>query len=322
MELVQGLPVENLSLNGNVMSELAGYRLIEVAGDDAKGFLLGLSTSDVKLVSPSFSQFSAICDTKGRVLASFLIFRRYDAYYLFLPAEMVEPVVRKLKMHVLRAKVTIKEADESLKVIGLLGSDAIQLLSQALPKPIQEQTANDTIQSKDCTIIPLPGDVQPRWLVVGNTDAMDVLCEKLLPDITLIDKDEWAYLDAISGVPFIVPATVGEYLPQMLNMESLGGLSFTKGCYPGQEVIARLHYRGKLKRKLYVAHTDSPSLPDAGTPLYHPGNPSSIGHVLSAARHSNGQVALQAVIEIEQQSQGDVTLPEPSGSKLIFAASV
>jgi folate-binding Fe-S cluster repair protein YgfZ len=104
----------------------------------------------------------------------------------------------------------------------------------------------------------------------------------------------------------------------MLNMESMGGLSFTKGCYPGQEVIARLHYRGKLKRRLYVACTDSESFPAAGTQLYHLGSPNCIGHVLSAARHANGQVVLQAVIEIEQQSQGEVTLASPTGPKLIF----
>ncbi|ESS73533.1 tRNA-modifying protein YgfZ [Methyloglobulus morosus KoM1] len=320
MAVVQGMQLENPVQYEDIMAELSGYGLIEVTGDDALSFLSGLSTSDVKLVSPSYSQFSAICDTKGRVLASFLIFKRYDAYYLFLPADMVEPVIRKLKLHVLRAKVSINDHGENLKLMGLSGTGTTQLLSQALAMPIQEDSFGITSQSGDCTVIPLPGETQPRWLVVGSNDAMDVLCEKLLPDVALIDKDEWAYLDAISGVPFIVPATAGEYLPQMLNLESLGGLSFTKGCYPGQEVIARLHYRGKLKRKLYIAHTDSQPLPDAGTPLYHADNPNCIGHVLSAARHSTGQVALQAVIEIEQQSQGEVILASPTGSRLIFTA--
>ncbi len=320
MAVVQGMHLENPVQSEDVFSELSAYKLIEIAGDDAVSFLLGLSTSDVKLVSPSYSQFSAICDTKGRVLASFLIFKRYGAYYLFLPADMVDPVIRKLKLHVLRAKVSINDHGENLKLIGLSGTGTTRLLSQVLAMPIQEGSPGATFQSGEYTVISMPGQTQPRWLVVGSNDAMGALCEKLRSDIVLIDKDEWAYLDTISGVPFIVPATAGEYLPQMLNLESLGGLSFSKGCYPGQEVVARLHYRGKLKRKLYVAHTDSQPLPDAGTPLYHAGNPNCIGHVLSAARHPNGQVALQAVIEIEQQSQGEVLLAEPSNSKLIFAA--
>lgn len=320
MAVTQGMQLETPVQSENVMSELSGYGLIEVTGDDARGFLSGLSTSDVKLVSATVSQVSAICDTKGRVLASFLIFRRHDAYYLFLPADMVESVIRKLKLHVLRAKVSINDNGGNLRLIGLSGTGSTQLLSQALAMPIQEDSLETTFQSGDYTVISLPGEAKPRWLVVGCNDAMNVLCEKLLPDFSLIDKNEWGYLDAISGMPFIVPATAGEYLPQMLNLESLGGLSFTKGCYPGQEVVARLHYRGKLKRKLFVAYADSQLLPDVGTPLYRAENPNCIGHVLSAARCPNGQVALQAVIEIEQQSQGDVILASLTGPKLIFIA--
>lgn len=320
MAVVQGLQLEIPIQSENVLSELSAYKLIEIKGDDARSFLLGLSTSDVKLVSPSYSQFSAICDTKGRVMASFLIFKRHDAYYLFLPENMAEQVIRKLKLHVLRAKVSINDHGQNLKLIGLSGTGTLRLLSQTLAMPIPEGSPGATFQDKEYTVIQLPGEVHTRWLVVANHDAMDVLCEKLQPDVVQIDKDGWAYLDATSGVPFIVPLTAGEYLPQMLNLEALGGLSFTKGCYPGQEVVARLHYRGKLKRKLYVAHTDSQLLPEAGTPLYQAGNPNAIGHVLSAARHPNGQVALQAVIEIEQQNQGEIFLAPPANSNLIFAA--
>lgn len=318
MAVVQGKAMENTGNDDNVMAELLEYGLIEVAGEDGKSFLLGLSTSDVKQVSPSTGQFSSICDTKGRVLTSFMIFHRQGAYYLFLPKLMVEQVIRKLKLHVLRAKVSISDHSEQLKLIGLSGRGSIGFLTQALAATITADAPGMTAHSGDYTVVMLPGQAQPRWLVVGGNAAMAGLWDKLAADVTPIDKDGWGALNAISGLPFIVPDTAGEYLPQMLNMEAIGGLSFTKGCYPGQEVIARLHYRGKLKRRLYVAYTEADALPAAGTQLYHPDSPNCIGHILAAARHANGQVALQAVIEIEQQNQGDVTLASQTGSKLQF----
>jgi tRNA-modifying protein YgfZ len=302
--------------------DLSGYQLIEVAGEDARTFLSNLSTSDVKLVSPTFSQFSAICDTKGRVMASFIIFKRGEAYYLFLPASMVETLVRKLKMHVLRSKVVIAEAGASLRMLGLSGGNSAALLSDALPAPIEMESQGQVVQCGDYTVLLLPGLNQPRWLVVSGNEAIGQLREKLQAQVTPITWDDWCFADAISGVPFITPATAGEYLPQMLNLEALGGLSFTKGCYPGQEVIARLHYRGKLKRRSYVAFIDAESLPDAGTQLYRAEESGCIGHVLSSARHANGQVALQAVIEIEQQSQAEVFVASATGPKLVFTEQI
>ena len=300
------------------MADLSDYSLVEVVGDDAKSFLFGLTTSDVKQVSPSYSQFSAICDTKGRVIASFIIINRAGAFYLFLPKDMVEQVVRKLRLHVLRAKVTINCSGDQVKLIGLSGLDSTNVLAQYLAIPTPANAPGETVHCGDFSIVRLPGQANPHWLVVGSNDSMTGLWDKLSAKLQTIDQEAWHALDINNGVPFIVPSTSGEYLPQMLNFEAMGGLSFTKGCYPGQEIIARLHYRGKLKRRLYVAHSDTDSLPAAGTQLFHPDSTNCIGHVLSAARQHNGKIILQAVIEIEQHDQGEVVLDKPEGTKLIF----
>jgi len=319
MAITQGMQMEKCCEDKSQMTKLTAYGLIEVAGEDAKGFLLSLATSDVKQVSPAYSQFSAICDTKGRVLASFLIINRGDAYYLFLPKDMVEQVIKKLRMHVLRSKVMISDHSDKFELVGLTGDQVVrQCLQHALDLQPPTETPGQTVHNGDYTLIKMPGQAPSRWLVMAGHQSMAELWGKLLDDVVPIDKDAWSALDAASGVPFIVPDTAGEYLPQMLNMEAMGGLSFTKGCYPGQEVIARLHYRGKLKRRLFVATTKASELPAAGTRLYHPGSPDCIGHVLSAARHANGQVVLQAVIEIEQQCQGEVALAYPDGATLLF----
>ncbi|PPD04529.1 MAG: folate-binding protein YgfZ [Methylobacter sp.] len=318
MAVVQSQALVKPSYTDTGMIELTAYQLIEVSGEDALSFLSNLTTSDVKLVSPTFSQFSAICDIKGRVLASFIIFKRAASYYLFLPATMVDTLVRKLRMHILRSKVVVSEVNSSLRILGLSGDNSAVLLSQSLSMPITADALGQVVPCGDYTVLLLPGQNQVRWLVVGDDTAISALKEQLDKQVNTMAWDDWWFLDTLSAVPFITPATAGEYLPQMLNLEPLGGLSFKKGCYPGQEIVARLHYRGKLKRKLYVAYTEVESLPEPGSPLYGEDSINSIGHVLASAQGANGQVALQAVIEIEQQSQTDISLVSPTGPKLLF----
>jgi folate-binding protein YgfZ len=112
--------------------------------------------------------------------------------------------------------------------------------------------------------------------------------------------------------------TSGEFVPQMLNLEALGGLCFTKGCYPGQEVVARLQYRGQLKRRLYLAYLDSDQIPSPGEKLYGGNSAESVGMVISAAPCQTGKVALLAVVVIEQKALGDIHLQDLQGPRLDF----
>jgi folate-binding protein YgfZ len=145
------------------------------------------------------------------------------------------------------------------------------------------------------------------------------LWKDLVPAIRPVGRNAWSLLDILAGLPLLAPETIGEFIPQMLNMEALGGLCFTKGCYPGQEVIARLHYRGQLKRRLYLAYVDSERLPIPGTALHGEGATEGAGTVVCAARHPDGQIALLAVVKIEEKNQTKIRLWDPEGPQLRFA---
>jgi folate-binding protein YgfZ len=183
------------------------------------------------------------------------------------------------------------------------------------PPPAQ---AGEARSCGGCTLVAVHGEPFPRWLAVGTSTAAAKLWHSLESAVSPVGREVWTLLDILAGLPLLMPETTGEFIPQMLNMEALGGLCFTKGCYPGQEVIARLHYRGHLKRCLYRAYVDSDPVPPPGTALHIEGIAESVGTVVSAARHPDGGVALLAVAKIVEKAQGEVRLANAQGPALRF----
>lgn len=299
----------------DLMADLSHFGLIEVRGEEAGKFLGSLLTGDVRLVSPTLGQFTSWCDGKGRIQATFWLFMRDGAYYLLLPEELLPGVIARLKMFLLRTKASIADAGAALVRIGLSGAGIADALGLALP--VQR---GETATLGDCTLVALGDGPQTRWLAVGSAEAVSVLWEKLKAAAVPASAGTWALLDILAGIPQVAPETAGEFIPQMLDLEALGGLSYKKGCYPGQEVIARLHYRGQLKRKAYLAHASAPEIPAPGTKLYRPGFEESVGLVVSAARNGGEHaIALLAVVVIEQKLLGDIRLGHPAGAVLAFA---
>lgn len=306
------------ALAADVMADLSHYGLIEVQGADAQKFLASLFTGDVRLVTPSQGQFTSWCDGKGRMLATFWLFMRNGAYYLLLPAELLAPTLARLRQFLLRSKASIADASGSLVRLGLSGP-SLEAKLAALLQQAPPQARGETQQFGECTLVALGGEPQPRWLAVGPAAAVERLWQGLRPGTQPVGAEPWALLDILGGIPQLSPATAGEFIPQMLDLEALGGLCFTKGCYPGQEVIARLHYRGQLKRLMYLAYADSGQPPAAGTKLYGEGTAESIGLVVSAAPHPDGRIALLAVIVIEQKEAGHaIRLADLQGPPLEF----
>ncbi|HYE37183.1 folate-binding protein [Methylocaldum sp.] len=305
------------ALSADIMADLSHYGLIEVRGDDAQKFLASLFTGDVRLVSSERSQFTTWCDAKGRAQATFWLFLRGGAYYLLLPRDIVKSVLAGLKQYLLRVKVTLTDASDSLLRLGLSGPGVESRLTAFFGAPPPLQTG-ETRTLGDCTLMAITGQPYPRWLAVGSTPAVTSLWQNLVPAIPPVGRNAWSLLDILAGIPLLVSETAGEFIPQMLNIEALGGLCFTKGCYPGQEVIARLHYRGQVKRRLYLAYVDSKELPPSGTKLHGDGATESVGTVVSAARHPDGRVALLGVVKIEEKAQGEVRLVDSQGPGLRF----
>jgi folate-binding protein YgfZ len=305
------------ALSADVMTDLSHYGLIEAKGEDAQKFLASLFTGDVRLVSTEKGLFTAWCDAKGRTQATFWLFLHSGAFYLLLPKGLVKSVLTGLKLYLLRVKATLADASDSLVRIGLSGPSMEARLTALFGSPPPGQ-AGETRAYGGCTLMAIAGQPFPRWLAIGSAAAVAEVWQGLISTVPPVGRDAWSLLDILAGLPLLMPETAGEFIPQMLNMEALGGLCFTKGCYPGQEVIARLHYRGQLKRRLYRAYVDSDSVPPPGTALHIEGIAESVGTVVSAARHPDGGVALLAVVKIEEKAQGEVRLADAQGPALRF----
>lgn len=305
------------AMAGDILCDLSPQGLIAACGPDTEQFLQGQVTSDVRRISSEHSQLSAHCSPKGRILAGFRIFRRDDTYYLRLPKEMIEPTLKRLRLFVLRAKTILEDASDALIGIGLSGPNTETFLQETLGKiPVQ---GDDVVQCRKITVIRLPG-VPARFEIHGELETIKDLWTTLAAKTTPVGTEPWKLLDILAGVPTIYPETADAFVPQMTNLHLLNGVSFEKGCYTGQEVVARTQYLGKLKRRMYRAHVDSATRPKPGDELFSPqADPGqSTGKIVDACRHPDGGYEVLAVVLIESAEGGTVLLGDRNGPPLKF----
>ncbi len=299
------------------LTDLSHLGLIRVAGEDAEHFLQGQVTSDIREVTADRSQISAYCTPKGRMLASILIFRQGQDYLLQMPLNIHESIAKRLAMFVLMSKVRVTDASDELVRIGISGECARTLLERDFPTMPQ---ADGRVSSNNgVTLLQLPGR-QPRFELLGDSGPMILLWQKLAKRATLGDPDFWSLLDIRAGIPTIYPDTVEAFVPQMANLHLIDGVSFTKGCYTGQEVVARMKYLGKLKRRMYLAHVDAEQRPQPGDELFSSGGESGQGpgRIVDARPSPEGGFDLLAVMEITRFDENDLHLLDAHGPKLRF----
>jgi len=286
-----------------ILCPVTDLALAGVAGPDASAFLQGQLSSDVGALAVGAAQWSSYNSPKGRVLATVLLWREgEDAYRLLLAADLAEATIRRLRMFVLRAKVTLDLA-AATPLHGLAGAGAAAVLrSVAADVP----PAGGTAPVAGGTLLATPDG---RFLLLGAGAAA------LPAALTRGDAEEWRYRRIVAGVPLVTAATADQFVPQTINWDVLGGISFRKGCYPGQEIVARTHYLGRLKERLHAyraPHGDC--LP--GTRLYSPAfGEQACGTVVNAARHPAGGQALLAVIQ-SAAAAGPVRSGAPDGAEL------
>ena len=229
-----------------VLVPLTHLALIEASGDDAKAFLHNQLTSDVNHLAPGQAQHSAWCTAKGRMQASFLAWRAGEAYRLALAADLEAATLTRLQMFVLRARVHLVSLTTQRPLIGVAGPQAAEALADAgLPVP---EASLQTGASGEIQVVALGGD---RFLVCVPEEQVAALWQKLSLKARPCGIGAWRWLDVRDAFPLVTAATREEFVPQMADFEKLGGVSFHKGCYPGQEVVARTQYLGKVKRHLY-----------------------------------------------------------------------
>jgi folate-binding protein YgfZ len=304
--------------NTDILADLSHLTVLRADGADAQNFLQGQFSNDIRLVSKARAQLSAYCNAKGRMFAIFLIFQDTDGvYYLQLPAALAEPTLKRLRMFILRAKVKLDFADSRFGRIGLSGPNAEALLKNTLGS--LPTNTYDSISSEDVTVIRLPGPYA-RFELFAPLTRLTPLWQVFSATAVPVGAGPWSWLEIMAGTPVILPGTVEEFVPQMANLELVGGVSFTKGCYPGQEIVARMHYLGRLKQRMFRAHIESDRTPQPGNLLYASDMPDqSAGTVVSAEPAPNGGYDLLAVIQLTSTQHAELHLDSAQGSLLRLA---
>jgi folate-binding protein YgfZ len=210
--------------------------------------------------------------------------------------------------------VTLESVDAELVSIGLSGPDAKKILTEAAGFAPGGDNGCET--REDVTIMSLPGP-HPRYEIVAPIAAVEKLWERLKSKATPIGPAVWAWLDIMAGIPSVHPGTNEEFVPQMANLEIVGGVNFKKGCYPGQEIVARMQYLGRLKQRMYRAHVENDALPRPGDSIFAPDfSGQSAGTVVDAQASPDNGYALLAVIQISSAEAGELHLGSETGPKL------
>ena len=296
--------------SGTILTDLSHRGVIGVNGEDSQTFLQGQTTNDVRLAAER-AQYNSLCTPKGRMLASFLLWRDVDGYFLQMPAALQAGIQKRLTMYVLRSKVKMRDAgDESVR-LGVAGIGAEALLQAAigtLPPDVLGVVRHDKGM-----IIRLGA---ARFEIVVAPEQGPALWEELSKLSTPAGNACWEWLEIHAGIPMILPQTQEQFTPQMANFEAIGGVSFNKGCYTGQEIVARTQYLGKIKRRLYLAHLDSDSAPQPGDELF--GSEPTAGMVANTQPAPDGGYDLLAVIPTGSVEAGAVHFKTPEGPALRF----
>lgn len=295
--------------------DLSHLGLIRVSGEEAQSFMQGQFTNDTREVSETWSQLSAYCSPKGRMMANFRLFMNGGDYLLQMPKETHDSMLKRLPMFVLMSKATVVDASDELVSIGIAGDCAPSLLQQTFTS--LPGKAGEAVQQDGTTLIRLAGE-PVRYQLTGQPASIISLWGQLAAEAIPANRDYWRLLDIRAGIPTIYQATADSFVPQMTNMQQIDGVSFTKGCYTGQEVVARMKYLGKLKRRMYRASVDSEQPPQPGDELFAPDSKSGqgAGKVVDASLSPEGGYELLAVTEISSFEEGDLHLLGTDGPKL------
>ena len=313
---------------------LKDWSCISVIGPDAVDFLQNQLTNSVKSITntPAASiasphqqnRFAGYCSAKGRLMASFWIARQdtsvgganveatesQPAFYLFISKDLAATLAKRLSMFVLRSKVKVLDLTESIDIYGYA------LEANESRDELAKMVAISGVITAELPAVTINQVQTKRYLLaVPKNQAMSNLQDGAL--------QAWNWLEIQSAIPRITQATFEQFVPQMINMESLKGIDFQKGCYPGQEVVARSQYRGTIKRRLQVAHLNHCEEILPGAEIFHSDDPSQpCGMVVLAAQHPlvNDRMDVQVECKLEALQSGSVHLGSATGPALSFAA--
>ena len=283
---------------------------LKVEGADAAGFLHSQLTTDVAGLASGQAGLSAWCDPKGRVIATFILARLDETYWLLLPGALKEVFIKRLKMYVLRSAVNIVDATcapGSCATVSVPAKDITTLLPGLAANPDQS-----VICHNDYTLVTYPADVTT---ILTGREKISRLRRAYETYFLDMDRRTLNKTSIRQGIPWLQAETSGRFLPQELNLDTLNALSFDKGCYPGQEIIARLRYRGEVKRYLCYATTENRTPLEPGAGLVSEEEGKNIGAVVNSTVTDKGQELL-VVLERDHIESGKVIVKDIPGCLL------
>lgn len=277
--------------------------MIRAQGEDAAAFLHGQLTQDFALLGTGEARLAAFCNAKGRMLASFIAFRRPDGDILLVCSrDLLPATLKRLSMFVLRAKVKLSDASGDFAFAGVAG-EPLHAMGTIGPAP---WSLADAAGGQVVRLYPAEDQARALWVAPAGTP---------LPPGPAMDPALWAWSEVRSGVPTITVPVVEAFVPQMLNYESVGGVNFKKGCYPGQEVVARSQFRGTLKRRSFVVHAEG--VLSAGEEVFQAGDAEQpVGTIVQAAPCPEGGWDAIASLQLAAVDAGDLHAGSAAGASL------
>jgi folate-binding protein YgfZ len=248
--------------------------VLTVSGEDAQSFLQNLLTNDVAALEINQSQLTGFCTAKGRLFALFLLIRRKQHYQIVLPHSMINVLQQRLSMYILRSKVTISDDTEQLALFSIANTQQSNLALLKLSEDDYQLLANN-----QCLCV----------ISMDKTDQLLDAIDKL--NWSLTSERVWNIAAIEAGLPMVFPETKEKFTPQQVNLDLVNGVSFKKGCYPGQEIVARLHYLGTPSRRMFLAQINSSQLPNVGDEILTDSG-ATAGHIVYAEIRSNDVIKL------------------------------
>ncbi|BBP75204.1 MULTISPECIES: CAF17-like 4Fe-4S cluster assembly/insertion protein YgfZ [Pseudomonas] len=282
--------------------------VLAVRGSDASKFLQGQLTCNLDYLSENRASLGARCTQKGRMQSSFRILLEGDGVLLAMAGELLEPQLADLKKYAVFSKSRLTDESAGWVRFGLGQADSVLA---ALGLDLPEDT-DSVARANGLIAIRVSVGRSELW---APADQAQDLRAQLAGQLREADLNTWLLGQIRAGIGQVMPQTRELFIPQMLNLQAVGGVSFKKGCYTGQEIVARMQYLGKLKRRLYRLTLDAGQLPEPGTPLFSPAHNSSIGEVVIAATAEHS-IELLAVLQAEAVEAGIVHLGDLQGPAL------
>jgi folate-binding protein YgfZ len=282
--------------------------VLAVRGSDAAKFLQGQLTCNLDYLSDTQASLGARCTQKGRMQSSFRILLQGDGVLLAMATELLEPQLADLKKYAVFSKSKLTDESAAWVRFGLVDADQA-LIGLGLELPAETDSVSRT---DELIAIRVSAGRVELWAPAARAGALH---SQLTAQLDEGDLNQWLLGQIRAGIGQVMPQTRELFIPQMLNLQAVGGVSFKKGCYTGQEIVARMQYLGKLKRRLYRLSLAASELPEPGTPLFSPSHNSAIGEVVIAAR-AGLVIELLAVLQAEAAESGDVHLGTLEGPGL------